>query len=126
MENKEFGILTEVLTLIGSGSKKSSLENTISSIIADYTPYLSEEQKNAVMREFMHYAKAEQKKSSPLFENMEKERFTMLIEILRFMERQDLNGKGVEDTLASLINRFDNNLTTEQKNVLVKEFSDYL
>jgi len=57
---------------------------------------------------------------------MEKERFTMLIEILRFMERQDLNGKGVEDTLASLINRFDNNLTTEQKNVLVKEFSDYL
>ena len=50
----------------------------------------------------------------------------MLIEILRFMERQDLNGKGVEDTLASLINRFDNNLTTEQKNVLVKEFSDYL
>ena len=58
-------------------------------------------------------------------ENMEKERFTMLIEILRFMERQDLNGKGVEDTLASLINRFDNNLTTEQKNVLVKEFSDY-
>ena len=56
---------------------------------------------------------------------MEKERFAMLIEILRFMEKQDLKGKGIEDTLASLLERFDNNLTTEQKNVLVKEFSDY-
>ena len=56
---------------------------------------------------------------------MEKERFTMLIEILRFMERQDLSGKGVEDTLSSLIDRFDSNLTAEQKNVLIKEFSDY-
>jgi len=81
MENKEFGILTEVLTLIGSGSKKSSLENTISSIIADYTPYLSEEQKNAVMREFMHYAKAEQKKSSPLFEKrLEEDKYRELLD----------------------------------------------
>ena len=57
---------------------------------------------------------------------MDSERFTMLIEILRFMEKQDLNGKGVEDTVASLIDRFDGNLTLEQKDALIKEFSDYL
>ena len=59
-------------------------------------------------------------------EYMDSERFTMLIEILRFMEKQDLNGKGVEDTVASLIDRFDGNLTLEQKDALIKEFSDYL
>ena len=80
MENKEFGILTEVLRIIGSGSKKDSLESTISSIITDYTPYLSEEQKNVVMREFMHYAKSEQKKFSPLFEKrLEEDKYRELL-----------------------------------------------
>ena len=57
--------------------------------------------------------------------DMDTERFTMLIEILRFMEREDLNGKGVDDTVASLIDRFDTTLTSEQKDVIIKEFSDY-
>ena len=56
---------------------------------------------------------------------MDTERFTMLIEILRFMERQDLSGKGVDDTVSSLIDRFDITLTPEQKDVIIKEFSDY-
>jgi hypothetical protein len=56
---------------------------------------------------------------------MERERFTLLIEILKFMERQDLQGKGVEDTLVSLIDRFDGSLTVEQRVTLAKEFSSY-
>ena len=81
MENKEFGILTEVLRSVGNRGKRTSLESTISSIIADYTPYLSEDQKNVVIREFMHYARVEHKKSNSQFEKMlEDEKYKELLQ----------------------------------------------
>ena len=81
MENKEFTVLMEVLKSVGNRSRKSSLENVISSIIDNYMPYLSEDQKNVVAREFMHYAKIEQKKSSARFEKaLEDEKYKELLQ----------------------------------------------
>jgi len=80
MENKEFTVLMEVLRSVGSKSKISSLESAISSIIDNYMAYLSEDQKNVVIREFMHYAKVERKKVNTHFEKtLEDEKYKELL-----------------------------------------------
>ena len=90
MQEKEFTMLKEVLRSMDSGEKKSSLESIISSIIDEYMPYLNEEQKNIVMKEFMHYAK-EQKKSNPHFEKMlEEEKYKDLLN--NFFGNRDVVG----------------------------------
>ena len=56
---------------------------------------------------------------------MDDKRFELLVDLLRFMEKNDLKGEKVDETIVSLMNKFDDQLTKEQKSLIMKEFVKY-
>ena len=56
---------------------------------------------------------------------MDDKRFELLVELLKLMEKNDLKGEGVDETIVSLMDKFDDQLTKEQKSLLMKEFVKY-
>ena len=57
---------------------------------------------------------------------MDEKRFVLLVELLKFMEKSDLKGGKIDETIISMIDKFDDTLTKEQKSILMKEFVKYV
>ena len=56
---------------------------------------------------------------------MDNDKFNLLISVLECLEKEDVSHSDLEGAIVKIIDRFDSNLTNEQKEEILKEFVHY-
>lgn len=56
---------------------------------------------------------------------MKESDFIMFLDFLRTLERYNISGSSIEDTIINVMNRYEHQLTEDQKKTLLREFMDY-
>lgn len=56
---------------------------------------------------------------------MEEERFSLLVQVLKLLEQEELKGVSLPKAIARVIDSFDADLTQEQRTLILREFAHY-